>query len=140
LVGAADAMALRAAAGHGSVAFEIDERVRRAFAGPRVVFLGKGDLLFSQPAFAIHRRPGGRRVPSAQKLLIDRLVAVAAIAGRQSRGDDEAVMVDLRLIGGLLMTIEAVHVFLGMYAQLVFVNDGDRLPGVPLGALAGGPP
>jgi len=90
-----DALALLVAAGHGRLAFQRGERVRRAPGVSRVILLGETDLLGRECLFAIHRGTRNARVPAAQELLVDRLVAAAAISRRRMFGDHEPVMLVL---------------------------------------------
>ena len=75
---------------------------------------------------------------AAQVLLVDRLVAGAAVGGRHAGGDDEAMMVVAFLSIGGLMTLQTVDLLACVNAQLVFVDDRILQVGVALGALAGG--
>ena len=71
-----------------------------------------------------------------QKLLVNGLMAGAAIAGRQLGRNDEAVVVLFFLIGGRLMALQAIDVFPGVRAHLVFVDDGVLCTRVAFGAFA----
>ena len=77
-------------------------------------------------------------MPAVQELLVDVLVAAAAIAGGELGGNDEAVMVFLLLSGGGLMAVEAVDALSACSAHFVLVDDGVLGARVAFGALAGG--
>src|SRR5262245_55528607 len=111
LIRLADAMAFGAAAGHRSRTFQFHERVSRPLASAGVELLGKGDLLGGQAAFAIDGGPRRSGVAAAHELLINRLVARAAIGRCDRLADDEAVVVGLLLSCRGLMTVEASHIF-----------------------------
>src|SRR3954462_9603124 len=66
-------------------------------------------------------------------------MARAAVPGRYASGDDEAVMVFVRLLVRGLMAFQAVHALLGVAAHFIFVHDRVLLPEVAFGAFAGGP-
>ena len=137
-VGPADAVALDAAGADGRRAFQGGQRVGRPFARTGVVLFAEGNLLGAEILVAVNRRPGRRGVAAAQELLIDRLMARAAVARRQPRGDDEAVMVLLVLPLGRLMAIEAVDLLVVVDAHLIFVDDRVVHLGMALGTLARG--
>ncbi len=75
---------------------------------------------------------------AVQKFLVDLLVAHAAIACCKVSRNNEAVVLFLLLILSGLVTIEAVHAFLGMLAHFIFVHHRVLLPNVALGTFAGG--
>ena len=74
-----------------------------------------------------------------QKLLIDALVAAAAVAGRQLRDNREPVMFLALLSSRGLVAVETADAALRVPAHLVLVDDGILLVAVALGALAGRP-
>src|SRR5579884_3128496 len=104
----------------------------------RVELFAKSNLLDCQVLVAVDRCPGRGGVAAAQVLLIDRLVAGAAVGGGHTSGDDEAVMVVAFLSVGGLMAFRAVDLLARMNAQFVFVDDRILQVGVALGALARG--
>jgi hypothetical protein len=63
-------------------------------------------------------------VATAQELLVDALVATAAIASGQFLGYDKTMVVLFLLIGCGLVTIEAVDALSGVRAHFIFVDDG----------------
>ena len=73
-----------------------------------------------------------------QKLLINGLMAGAAVAGRQLGRNNEPVVVLFLLVGGGLMALQAIHAVAGMRAHLVFVNNRVLRARVAFGAFAGG--
>src|SRR6476661_3208176 len=137
VVRAADAVALRAAAGARRRSLDRDERMRRSTGAARLEALGEFDHLRPKARFAEHCGPRRRRVSAAQEFLIHRLVTAAAVAGGQLARDDEPVMLLSLLAGGGLMAIEAVDAALRVTAHLVFVDDRVLLLRVALGALPG---
>src|SRR6478752_9770853 len=123
-IGFANAVALFAATGHRRSTFELHERVRRPPGASGLIGLRQVHHLRSESFFPIHRRPGGRGMAAMEELLVDLLVATAAISGGQAgRRNREAMMVFLLLALCRLMTVQTVHAFLRMLAQFVFVND-----------------
>ena len=75
---------------------------------------------------------------AVQKLFVDGGVARFAVRGAHAGVDDEAIVVRAGLAGGDLMAIKAGDAFFGVFAQLVFVDDGILKIAVALGALAAG--
>ena len=61
---------------------------------------------------------------AAQKLLVNALVAAAAIARGQLGGNYESVVVFLLLCRGRLMTVEAIYTLARVHAHLVLMHDG----------------
>src|SRR6266480_3845547 len=79
-------------------------------------------------------------MPAAQKLLVDLLVAAAAIARRQSRiGNQESVMIFPVLPRRRLVALQAVDAFLCVLAHLIFMNHRILQPRVTLRTLSRGP-
>src|SRR5580765_5484072 len=66
----AHSMALDTTAHHGGGSFQFNERIGSALASARMKFLGECDLFGGKSFLAINGRPGRRRMPAAQKLLI----------------------------------------------------------------------
>src|SRR5262245_61030365 len=88
-----------------------------------LIALGVFDLLRTQALLPEDGRPRRGRVAASQVLLVDRFMAAPAIAGRQHRGNDKAVMVPLLLARGGLMAVQAIDAFFGVSAQLELVDD-----------------
>jgi len=134
----ADRVALLAAAGHGGSPFERCERMRRALGVSRMVLLSESDLVGREPSFPINGGPGNRGVAAAEELLVDRLMAAAAIRSRKVLGDDESVMLIAFLAGGGLMAFETTHPLHGVGAHLVLVDNTVLQAVMALGTLPGG--
>src|SRR6185503_2426781 len=137
-VGASDAVALFAAAGHGRATFKLDKGMRRPARAPRLIRLGKVHLLRSQSLFAVDGSPRRRCMAASQKLLVNVFVTTAAVSGSQFRGDDESMMLLLLLPGRRLVTIEAIHAFLSVHAHLVFMHHRILESRMALSALSAG--
>ena len=137
-IGPADAVALIAAAGHRRAAFELRERMRGTASAAGLISFREVYLLRAEAFFAVDGGPRGCGMPAVEKLLVDVFMAGAAVAGGELGGNGKAVVVFFLLIGGGLVAIEAVHTFLGVGANLVFVDDGVLSARVAFGALAGG--
>ncbi len=99
-------------------------------------YLVRGQGMLFAAFFAIHRCPRGGPVSTVGKLLILQGVATLAVGARQGFTEREAVMLHFLLAFNLLMALQAVDAFLGVDAQLIFVDHGILQPGVALRALA----
>ena len=75
-------------------------------------------------------------MPAAEEFLIDPFVAVPAISGRELGRNDKAVVLLGLLLARRCVAIQAVHLFLRVPAQLVFVDDRVLLVVMAFGALA----
>src|SRR5262245_51756374 len=135
IVRLADAVALRAAAGGRRRTLDRSQRMRGAAGAAWLIALRELDLFWLETRLTVDRGPRRRRMPAAEKLLIDRLVTAAAVASRQLRRERESVMILLALPLRRLMTVKTVHALLGVRAHLVLVDDGVLLRCVTLGAL-----
>ena len=138
LIWLSDGVALLASCGDGWMPFGDDKRIWRAFGCTGLELLAEGDLFRLQALLSVDGCPAWRGVPAAQVLLVDALMAGAAVAGGEMRADDEAVVIDLFLSGGGLVAIEAVNALFGVGGHLVLMNNGVLKTGMALGALAGG--
>src|SRR5579859_4569874 len=76
-------------------------------------------------------------MPAVGKLLVDLLVARAAVSSSHLRADDEAVVFFLLLALRGLMAIQARHSLGGVLAHLIFMHDGILLPQMAFGAFPG---
>src|SRR5581483_6142911 len=137
-VGPAHAVTLFAAAGHGRAAFELNEGMRRPARATGLIGFREIHLLGAQALFPINSSPRRSGMTAMEKLLINALVAAAAIPGGQLGRDDEAMMIFLLLAGGRLMAFKAVHSFAGVGAHLVLVYYGILRAGVALGTFSSG--
>src|SRR5262245_51094188 len=108
-IGPANTVALDASPLDGGFSLQGHQWIGRSLAAALVILLAKSHLLGSKILVAIDGRPGWRRMPAAQKLLIDLFVTGPAVARRQPGGDDEAVVILALLPGGGLMAIEAIN-------------------------------
>lgn len=135
---AADGVALLTSAGHSGSAFQLYKRMRRATGATRLIRLREVHLLGSEPLLAVNSSPRRGSMAASQELLIDSLVAAAAIAGGKLGRDDESVMILLFLAGRRLMALETVDPFSRVRAHLVLVDDRVLGTGVAFGALTGG--
>jgi hypothetical protein len=125
-------------AGAGRRALQLGEGICRALDVAGIVLLGEGYLLGREAFFAHDCGPGRGGVTAAQKLLVDLLVARAAIAGGHLRGDDEAFMFLLFLGLRRPMAVQAGHALGGVLAHFEFVDDGVLLTRMALRAFARG--
>jgi hypothetical protein len=73
-----------------------------------------------------------------QELLVNTLMAAAAISGRQMGGNYESVMVLLFLTTSRLVAVQAIHALPGMQTHFVFVDYRVLGSRVTLGAFPGG--
>src|SRR5215208_2619850 len=94
LIRFSDGVAVRTAARGGRRAFQRDEWVRRAPGIAGLIPLGEFHLFGLQSLLSVHGGPRDRCVAAAEKLLVDRRVTTAAIAGSQLRHDREPVVLD----------------------------------------------
>src|SRR5262245_41680814 len=131
----ADPVALDAPGDDRRRAFQGDQRIRGALAGPGVLLLREIDLFGRKPLFAVDRRPRRRGVAAAEELLVLRLVAPAAVRGRHGLRNHEAVVFDVPLVLRRLVALQAAHALGGVGAQLVLVDDRVVPRGVTLRAL-----
>ncbi len=115
-----------------------DEGMRRPPCASGLVLLAEVDLCGAEALLAIDGGPTGRGVAAVQELLVDALVATAAVAGGELGADDKAVMVLLLLAFGGLVAVQAVDAFFGVGAHLVLMHHRVLEAGVALGALAAG--
>jgi len=83
VIGLADGMALFATGRHGGSALGGDKGMRRTLGSAGLILLAESDLLRTQTLFAVDGGPTGRSVAAVQELLIDGLVATAAVSGRE---------------------------------------------------------
>jgi len=97
------------------------------------------DLFGRETLLSIHGRPGGTGVAAVEELLIDRFMAAAAVSRREFRRNHKPVMVLFVLPGCRLMAIKTSYAFVGVLAQLIFVNYRILGTGMAFSALAGGP-
>ncbi len=135
----ANAMALFASAYHRRRAFQLGEGMRRALSPAGLIRLREVHLLGGQALLTINRRPRRGRVAAVEKLLVNLLVTTAAVAsGEPDCSDNKAVVIFLLLIRCWLVTLQAVHAFLGMPAHLIFMNDGVLRALMALGTLSRG--
>lgn len=88
----------------------------------RLELLAESDLLRRKPLLTMNRGPARGSVTATQELLINTLVARAAVACRQMRADDESMMIGLLLALRRLMAIQAVHTLFRMGRHLVLVH------------------
>ena len=71
-------------------------------------------------------------------LLVDRGVAGSTVAGRESLGDEKALVLDVLLMIGWLVAVETGDALASVSAQFVLVDDGLLLPGMAFSAFAAG--
>ena len=88
-VGAPDAMALFASAGHGARAFELNKGMRRPSRTTRLIPLRERHLFRRQSLLAVNGGPGRCRVTAAKKFLVDLLVTAPAVSRREVLRDHE---------------------------------------------------
>ena len=134
----AHAVALLAAAGHRRCALRLHKGMWRAPSASRLVGFRKIHLLRRKSLLAVNRGPCGSCMAAVQKLLIDALVAAAAISrgkfGRRSR-----IRGGLLILAGCgLVAIEAIHPFARVQAHFIFVHHGVLHTRMAFRALAGG--
>lgn len=137
-IGPADAVALLASAGHGGSALNLHKRMRWTPGSSRLVHFREVHLFGREPLLAVYGGPRRRSVPAVQELLVDILVAAAAVPRGQLGGNDESVMIFLLLPRRWLMAIQAVHAFLRVHAHLIFVDDGVLSPYVAFRTFSSG--
>src|SRR5262245_29593637 len=77
-------------------------------------------------------------MPTMGELVIFERMALLAISRGQRLAEDKAMMLHLLLARDLLVAFEAIHAFLGMDAEFVFMDNRVVLPRVTFGALARG--
>ena len=93
------AVALLASADHSGAAFESDKWMRWTLGPARLISLRKIYLLRRETFVSVDRGPGSRSMTAMQKLLVNLLVAAAAIARSQPvSADDKTVMLYLSAV------------------------------------------
>jgi hypothetical protein len=75
-------------------------------------------------------------MPAVQEFLVNAFMAVPAVSGRELGRDHEAVVLLGLLLASRPVAVQAVHLFLRMPAQLVFVDHRILLVVVAFGAFA----
>src|SRR5215831_5399781 len=134
-----DTVALIASAGFGGGSFQFCQGIRRATGAAWLIGFRKIHLLGCESFFAVNRSPGGRRVATVKELLINGLVATAAVSSRQLSGDDESVMILLLLALGRLVAFEAVDTLPRVHAHFILMHHRILGPDVTLRTFPGGP-
>src|SRR5215831_390387 len=133
------AVALITSAGFGRGSFQFSQWIGGASSAARLVGFRKTHLFGRQSFLAVNRGPGRCGVATAEKFLINVLVAAAAVSRRQLGGDDESVVILLFLALGGLVAFEAVHALAGVHAHLELVHHRILGSDVTFCAFSGGP-
>lgn len=100
-----------------------------------LVSLGEFDLFRPEAFFSEDCGPRWRRVAAPEKFLVDRLMAAAAVAGRQLGRKRKPVMLFPLLSVCRLMTVEAIDALPRVSADFILVHDRVLLLRVAFGAL-----
>jgi hypothetical protein len=101
-----------------------------------LVLLGQFQQFWREALFAVHRRPRSSGVTAVQKFLVDTFVTTPAVSCCQFGRDRKPMMWHALLMLCWRMTIQAIDLFFGVLAQLVFVHYRVLLLVVALGALS----
>src|SRR5215472_7300295 len=133
------AMARLTSTGFRRCSFQLSQRIRGATGTSRLIGLRKIHLVGGEPLLAVDRSPRGRCVAAAQELLINVLVAAAAVTRCQLAGDYETVVIYLLLPRRRLVAVETIHALSSVRAHLILVHHRVLGSGVTFSALSGGP-
>lgn len=118
-----DAVAARAAALNRRASFKRREWIGCALNTPWLKAFAKRGLFRSERLLANDRSPSRSRVPAAEELLVDLLMAGSAVGRRDRRIDYESIVVLALLALDDLVTFQAVDLPLSVGAHLVLVNN-----------------
>src|SRR5215469_2515160 len=120
----AHTVTLFAAAGHGGSPLQRNEGMRWPTSTARLIGFREVHLLGREAFLAVNRSPRRRGMTAMQKLLVNDLVATAAIARGEFARNDKAVVIFLFLSARGLVAVQAIHAFARMQAHLVFMDYG----------------
>src|SRR5215470_6076590 len=132
-------MALLTPTGFRRRSFQLRQWISGATGTSRLIGLRKIHLLGGEPLLAMDRSPRGRCVAAAQELLINALVAAAAVTRCQLAGDYETVVIPLLLPRRWLVAVQAIHALSRVHAHLILVHYRVLGSRVTFCALSGGP-
>src|SRR5215472_1203661 len=115
---------LFAAAGHSGSTLDLNKGMRRPTSTAGLILFREVDLLGRKTLLTVNSSPRCRGMTAMQKLLVNVLVAIAAIACGELGRNDKAVVIFLLLSASGLVAVQAIHAFACMQAHLVFMHYG----------------